>query len=246
MSHPGRGSPSWKRSWTLGRWRHRGRAGAEPSRDREVLADVGGLNRTAGASRRLSSVISMSAVMSSASVATRTGLSENDEAPVRPLRRGAPPYVAIKVATEAPSLNVYAGHSVAVILPGVQPDSSAGWALNRSYGLLGAFSRACAVAAACRTAAMARCPTGVLCSVGAAVDAFDRKTPAFQRLTRGPTRSCARQSPASTAPSMSRWAAASVRAMSWVTRRSWHNPRRPETRSVARARARCGGWPSRT
>ena len=76
-----------------------------------------GLNRTTGTSRRLSSVISMSAVMPSASVSTRTGLSENDEAPSGPLRRGAPPYVAIKVATETPSLNVCAGHSVAVILP---------------------------------------------------------------------------------------------------------------------------------
>lgn len=37
-----------------------------------------GLNRTTSTSRRLSSVITMSAVMSSASVDTRTGLSEND------------------------------------------------------------------------------------------------------------------------------------------------------------------------
>lgn len=40
-----------------------------------------GLDRTTGTSRRLSSAITMSAVMPSASVATRTGASENDEAP---------------------------------------------------------------------------------------------------------------------------------------------------------------------
>ncbi|MQY36905.1 hypothetical protein SRB17_49070 [Streptomyces sp. RB17] len=49
------------------------------------------------------------------------------------------------------------------------------------------------------------------------------------------------QSAAATASLMSRRAAASVRATSWVTKRSWHRPRRPETRSVAPARACSGG-----
>ncbi|WP_308280886.1 methyltransferase domain-containing protein [Streptomyces lomondensis] len=48
---------------------------------------------------------------------------------------GASPYVAIKVATEAPYLHVRAGHSAAVTLPGVQPNSSAALYFRRSEAI---------------------------------------------------------------------------------------------------------------
>lgn len=58
--------------------------------------------------------------------------------PSRPIRAGTSCHVAIKVATEAPSLHVYAGHSAELTVPGVQPDSSAalcGFASGGASGL---------------------------------------------------------------------------------------------------------------